>query len=134
MQWQHSDVAKELAESENEKRESTRFLGGLAVVDLWICDTGVLICQYDKNPEDYVSYWPADAVWLHVKGEIGPDATVAEYAIDKHRPTVWFGSGYALDLHDPKLIATYLLCFAPHVLSDTVREEIYNSKGETDGT
>lgn len=132
MKWQHSDVATELAESDGGKPHDTVFLGGTAKADLWLCSNGVLVCQYGKDTDEYVSYLPADAVWLHAQSKLeSQDAGDLPELHDA--PVVWYGSGYAIDQHDPEVIAAYLFCFAPHVFSVETLEEMYDSKGGAHG-
>ena len=133
MQWQHSNVAKELAESDGVDSHDTIFLGGTAKADLWLCSNGVMVCQYGTSTHDYVSYVPADAVWLHTQGKLeSQDASEGPSVRDA--PVVWYGSGYAAEQHDPEVIAAYLLCFVPHVFSTETLEEMYTHKGVTHGT
>lgn len=132
MKWQHSDVARELAESDGGKPHDTVFLGGTDKADLWLCSNGVLVCQYGRTNDEYVSYEPADAVWLHAQGKLeSQDASNSPTVRDA--PVVWYGSGYAIDLHDAEVIAAYLFCFAPHVFSVETLEEMYNLKGKAYG-
>ena len=130
MQWQHRDVAKEFADSDGGRHDDTTFLGGTAEADLWLTNNGVLVCQYDESIEDYVSYWPADAVWHHAQGKISPETSTTGSEV-KNSPVVWYGSGYAIEKHDAEAIAAYLLCFVPHVFSTETLNDMYTHNGVT---
>lgn len=133
MKWQYADVAKELAESDGGKPHDTVFLGGTDKADLWLCSNGVMVCQYGRDTDEYVSYLPADAVWIHAQGKL-ESQDASDLPESCNAPVVWYGSGYAIEQHDPELIAAYLFCFVPHVFSTETLKEIYNSKGEDHGT
>ena len=127
MKHRFEDVAD--ADEAGDTTYRTVFVGGTEHADLWVVDGGkVLICQYE-DPNSYVSYHTASAVWEDAKGmlteahnnrgglrdiDTEPDSTML----------FWRGDEHSLDNHDPKTIARYLLLFAPWALTEDAKAEM----------
>lgn len=127
MQRRFTDVTAD--DVADDAKFRTTFIGGTEHADLWVVDGGkVLICQYE-DPNSYVSYHTASAVWEDAKGmlteahnnrgglrdiDTEPDSTML----------FWRGDEHSLDNHDPKTIARYLLLFAPWALTEDAKAEM----------
>lgn len=120
MQHRWVDVNIDIGEDE----PPAECIGGAGDADLWLCPNGVVICQYEDD-DAYVSYTRGDAIWDVVSGKLteenNPDVT-GKVGIRPDTPNAfWCGTPWD---HNPKEILHYLMCFAPRVFSEAVREEI----------
>jgi hypothetical protein len=110
-------------------------IGGCGPADLWLIDTGVLVCQYEDNDDDYVSYWPASAIHRHVTGRAMDDTTFPINFV-KGRFYRWFGAASIQAVHDEISIARYLAVFAPYLFTEGERADLLGSnltkQGETE--
>ena len=133
MEHRWDDVHKSVDEGDE---DSAVFLGGTGNADLWLTERmGVLICQYEDS-NDYVSYYPARAIYARVKGHEnandGKGSVLHDYPPDAC--LWWKGSEESEDNHDPMGIARYLAVFAPDIFTEEERADLLggqtNPRGE----
>jgi len=132
MQHRWDDVHQSVAEGDD---DSAVFLGGTEKADLWLTERmGVLICQYE-DPSDYVSYYPARAIYARVKGREndndGKGSVLHDYPPEAR--VWWTGSAESEDHHNPMFIARYLAVFAPDIFTETERADLLGGQTNPQG-
>ena len=122
MQHRWDDVNKSIREGDE---DSAVFLGGTEKVDLWLTERlGVLVCQYE-DPSDYVSYYPARAIYARIKGHKNDNDGNSPLLNYPPEARVWWtGSEEPEDNHDPMGIARYLAMFAPDIFTEEERADL----------
>lgn len=131
MQHRWDDVHMSVYEN---SMDSAVFLGGTEKADLWLTEKmGVLICQYE-GPNDYVSYYPARAIYARIKGRKNDNdrnRTLHDYP--QQARVWWTGSAESEDHHDPMDIARYLAVFAPDIFTETERADLLDQQTNPQG-
>jgi hypothetical protein len=110
-------------------------IGGCGEADLWLLDSGVLVCKYGDDNDDYVSYWPASAIHRHVTGG-AMDEDIFRLKFEEGRFYRWFGVASIEAVHDEIGIARYLAVFAPYLFTEGERADLLGltltKQGETE--
>jgi len=122
MKHRWEDVNNSVAEHDG---DSAVFLGGTEKADLWLTEKmGVLVCQYE-GPSDYVSYYPARAIYARIKGRKNDNDGNSPLLNYPPEARVWWtGSEEPEDNHDPMGIARYLAMFAPDIFTEEERADL----------
>jgi len=121
MEHRWDDVHKSISEDDG---DAAVFLGGTDKADLWLTERmGVLICQYEHR-DDYVSYYPARAIYARVKGRKNDNDGASIHEQPPEARIWWTGSEESEDNHDPAGIARYLAVFAPDIFTEEERADL----------
>ena len=132
MEHRWDDVHKSVAEGEE---DSAVFLGGTEKADLWLTERlGVLVCQYEYA-SDYVSYYPARAIYARAKGHKNDNTGVGSnlHSYPPEARVWWRGSEESEDNHDPMGIARYLAVFAPDIFTEEERADLLGGQTNPQG-
>lgn len=131
MEHRWEDVHQSVYEHEG---DGAVFLGGTEKADLWLTEKlGVLICQYEHR-YDYVSYYPARAIYARVKGhENDNDGRSPLQNYPPEARVWWRGSEESEDNHNPMFIARYLAVFAPDIFTETERADLLGGQTNPQG-
>jgi len=112
--------------------DSAVLIGGYGDADLWLFNTGVLLCQYENYSNHYISYWPANAIYRSIKGGV---MDKADFPIEMEEGKFyrWMGSSAVTDIHDEIGIAIYLAVFQPDLFTEAERADLLGSSLTTQG-